>query len=67
MCCLFDGWFALLFFFFLVMGFGLWFSQGAMIAWAGMEMFRCGVVCPLAESTVSQRFRTDEPEVVWRD
>ena len=41
-------------------------DNGAMIAWAGLEMFRHGVVCPLSESTVTQRYRTDEPVVVWR-
>lgn len=42
-------------------------DNGAMIAWAGLEMFRCGCVCPLSESTVTQRYRTDEPHVVWRE
>jgi N6-L-threonylcarbamoyladenine synthase len=42
-------------------------DNGAMIAWAGLEMFRAGVTTPFEETTVSQRFRTDEQECVWRD
>ncbi len=41
-------------------------DNGAMIAWAGLEMFRAGVTTPLEECTVTQRYRTDEPEAVWR-
>lgn len=42
-------------------------DNGAMIAWTGLLMFRKGHTTPLAESTVTQRFRTDEVEVDWRD
>jgi N6-L-threonylcarbamoyladenine synthase len=42
-------------------------DNGAMIAWAGLCMFKCGVVCPLDQSTVTQRYRTDEPHVIWRE
>jgi len=42
-------------------------DNGAMIAWAGLEMLRAGVTTPLEETTVTQRFRTDETECVWRD
>lgn len=41
-------------------------DNGAMIAQAGYLMFRAGIVTPLLESTCSQRFRTDEVEVTWR-
>nr|CAG4644789.1 EOG090X067V [Leptodora kindtii] len=42
-------------------------DNGAMIAQAGWEMFRAGVVTPWEETTCTQRYRTDEVEVVWRD
>lgn len=42
-------------------------DNGAMIAWPGMLAFKCGVVTPLSETTVTQRFRTDEQPIVWRD
>lgn len=42
-------------------------DNGLMIAQAGMEMFRVGLQTPLSESTCSQRFRTDEVEVLWRE
>lgn len=43
-------------------------DNGAMIAWAGMEDFKQGsATIPLKESTVTQRFRTDEVLVTWRD
>lgn len=41
-------------------------DNGAMIAWAGLLLFRKGHVTPLAESTVTQRYRTDEVLVDWR-
>lgn len=41
-------------------------DNGAMIAHAGWEMFRTGHVTPLMETTCTQRFRTDEVEVTWR-
>ena len=41
-------------------------DNGAMIAQAGYLMFKAGITTPLHESTVSQRFRTDEVPVIWR-
>lgn len=41
-------------------------DNGAMIAWAGMEMWRSGQTTDLKDSTITQRFRTDEVEAVWR-
>ena len=42
-------------------------DNGAMIAWAGMCQWRRGTRTDLADSTITQRFRTDEVEVTWRD
>uniref|UniRef100_A0A8C4RLY7 N(6)-L-threonylcarbamoyladenine synthase n=2 Tax=Erpetoichthys calabaricus TaxID=27687 RepID=A0A8C4RLY7_ERPCA len=42
-------------------------DNGAMIAQAGWEMFRSGQTTALEDSWVTQRFRTDEVEVTWRD
>ncbi|VDD81548.1 unnamed protein product [Mesocestoides corti] len=42
-------------------------DNGAMIAQAGYEMLRVGMTTPLAQSTVTQRFRTDEVEAKWRE
>lgn len=42
-------------------------DNGAMIAQAGWEMFRSGQTTPLEETFCTQRFRTDEVEVTWRD
>ncbi|XP_060080292.1 probable tRNA N6-adenosine threonylcarbamoyltransferase [Ylistrum balloti] len=41
-------------------------DNGAMIAQAGWEMFRAGIVTPLEDTFCTQRFRTDEVEVTWR-
>ncbi|KAF2361323.1 tRNA N6-adenosine threonylcarbamoyltransferase Kae1/OSGEP [Trinorchestia longiramus] len=41
-------------------------DNGAMIAQAGYLMFKSGVTTALADSTVSQRYRTDDVPVVWR-
>ena len=41
-------------------------DNGAMIAVAGLCAYRAGCVTPLAEATVTQRFRTDEVDVLWR-
>ncbi|XP_069091052.1 tRNA N6-adenosine threonylcarbamoyltransferase isoform X2 [Pleurodeles waltl] len=48
---------------------GLWFciDNGAMIAQAGWEMFRSGQVTSLDQSWITQRYRTDEVEVIWRN
>ncbi|NWH80704.1 OSGEP threonylcarbamoyltransferase, partial [Piaya cayana] len=42
-------------------------DNGAMIAQAGWEMLRVGQVTALGDSGVTQRYRTDEVEVTWRD
>eukprot|EP00038_Savillea_parva_P013657 m.211970 g.211970 ORF g.211970 m.211970 type:complete len:336 (+) comp25806_c0_seq1:223-1230(+) len=42
-------------------------DNGAMIAQAGWEMFRAGSTIPIEESTVTQRYRTDDVLVTWRD
>ncbi|MEE6508460.1 hypothetical protein FKM82_021243 [Ascaphus truei] len=42
-------------------------DNGAMIAQAGWEMFRSGQVTSLQDSWITQRYRTDEVEVTWRD
>src|SRR5438445_638076 len=46
--------------------FGETLDIGAMIAWTGLEMYRGGVRMSLSETTVDQRFRTDEVRVTWR-
>ncbi|CAL8101973.1 unnamed protein product [Calicophoron daubneyi] len=40
-------------------------DNGAMIAHTGCLMFSCGLTTPIEESTVTQRFRTDEVEIMW--
>ncbi|XP_015273525.1 PREDICTED: probable tRNA N6-adenosine threonylcarbamoyltransferase [Gekko japonicus] len=42
-------------------------DNGAMIAQAGWEMFQSGQITPLEDSWITQRYRTDEVEVAWRD
>lgn len=42
-------------------------DNGAMIAAAGLAAFRTGQITPLEETTITQRFRTDEVLVTWRD
>ncbi|XP_077993523.1 putative tRNA N6-adenosine threonylcarbamoyltransferase [Glandiceps talaboti] len=42
-------------------------DNGAMIAQAGWEMFQSGQITPLKETWCTQRYRTDEVEVTWRD
>ncbi|EDX10707.1 probable tRNA N6-adenosine threonylcarbamoyltransferase [Drosophila simulans] len=42
-------------------------DNGLMIAHAGAEMFRSGTRMPFEEAFVTQRFRTDEVLVSWRD
>nr|CAD7600531.1 unnamed protein product [Timema genevievae] len=41
-------------------------DNGAMIAQAGYEMFNSGVVTKWDDTTITQRYRTDEVEVTWR-
>jgi len=42
-------------------------DNGIMIAHAGLLAFETGVRTPLEESTCTQRYRTDEVFVAWRD
>lgn len=41
-------------------------DNGIMIAQAGLLGFRMGQTTPLAKSTCTQRFRTDQVDVIWR-
>lgn len=41
-------------------------DNGAMIAWLGILMHRSGISNKIEETTVVQRYRTDEVEVGWR-
>lgn len=43
-------------------------DNGAMIAWAGYLQFvaQGKKGCPMEETTVTQRFRTDQVEAIWR-
>ncbi|KAG5186234.1 putative O-sialoglycoprotein endopeptidase [Tribonema minus] len=41
-------------------------DNGAMIAQAGLFEFQQGMSTPIADTTCTQRFRTDAVEVVWR-
>lgn len=42
-------------------------DNGLMIAHAGSEMFAAGTRMAWSEATITQRYRTDEVEVTWRD
>ncbi|EDQ91776.1 uncharacterized protein MONBRDRAFT_17603 [Monosiga brevicollis MX1] len=42
-------------------------DNGAMIAQAGWEMARCGLFTDLPDTWVTQRYRTDDVHVAWRD
>eukprot|EP00892_Ulva_mutabilis_P012334 jgi/Ulvmu1/9473/UM052_0042.1 len=42
-------------------------DNGAMIAWPGMLALRSGATTALADTRVTQRFRTDDVYVTWRD
>ncbi|XP_066939091.1 tRNA N6-adenosine threonylcarbamoyltransferase [Macrobrachium rosenbergii] len=42
-------------------------DNGAMIAQAGYLMFKSGIRTPLADTWVTQRYRTDDVPVTWRD
>eukprot|EP00026_Physarum_polycephalum_P012008 Phypoly_transcript_12271.p1 GENE.Phypoly_transcript_12271~~Phypoly_transcript_12271.p1 ORF type:complete len:336 (+),score=40.99 Phypoly_transcript_12271:45-1052(+) len=42
-------------------------DNGAMIAWTGLLMHKHGHVTPLEDTFCTQRYRTDEVEVTWRD
>lgn len=41
-------------------------DNGVMIAHAGAEMFRCGMKMEWEDCFVTQRYRTDEVETIWR-
>lgn len=41
-------------------------DNGAMIAQAGVLQYRYGKATPLGETTCTQRFRTDEVDIIWR-
>lgn len=42
-------------------------DNGAMIAWLGNLMYSSGVRMSMDDTTVEQRFRTDEVDVTWRN
>ncbi|CAK5109427.1 unnamed protein product [Meloidogyne enterolobii] len=42
-------------------------DNGAMIAQAGWEMYNCGMNAPIKECTYTQRYRTDQVNVLWRE
>lgn len=42
-------------------------DNGIMIAHAGLLAYKTGFTTPLKESTVTQRFRTDQVKIAWRD
>nr|CAD2151610.1 unnamed protein product [Meloidogyne enterolobii] len=42
-------------------------DNGAMIAQAGWEMYNCGMNAPIKECTYTQRYRTDQVRVLWRE
>lgn len=41
-------------------------DNGAMIAYTGLLMHIHGITTPLSDSWVTQRYRTDEVDVIWR-
>lgn len=42
-------------------------DNGAMIAQAGYEMFKAGMFTKWKETTITQRYRTDQVEIKWRE
>lgn len=42
-------------------------DNGAMIAWLGSLMYQSGTRMSIGETVASQKFRTDEVNVTWRD
>ena len=42
-------------------------DNGAMIAQAGGCAYLQGTITPLSEATCTQRFRTDESVILWRE
>ncbi len=41
-------------------------DNGAMIAQAGWEMFCAGIQTDITQSAITQRYRTDAVQVLWR-
>jgi len=41
-------------------------DNGIMIAQAGWHMFNCGMTIPLEQTSITQRYRTDDVNVKWR-
>ena len=42
-------------------------DNGAMIAWPGLLALQQGETTPFEETTCTQRYRTDDVLVTWRD
>lgn len=42
-------------------------DNGAMIAWPGLLALKQGLVTPVTAATCTQRYRTDEPFIAWRE
>ena len=42
-------------------------DNGAMIAWPGLIALKSGGVTDLKDTTITQRYRTDDVYVTWRD
>jgi N6-L-threonylcarbamoyladenine synthase len=42
-------------------------DNGAMIAWPGLIAFKAGTTTPMKDATCTQRFRTDDVLVTWRE
>ena len=42
-------------------------DNGAMIAWPGLLALQQGLVTPVTEAGCTQRYRTDEPHIAWRE
>lgn len=42
-------------------------DNGAMIAWPGLLALQQGIVTPIGEASCTQRYRTDEPFIAWRE
>ena len=42
-------------------------DNGAMIAWLGNLMYLSGTRMEISDTTIEQRFRTDEVKVTWRN
>lgn len=42
-------------------------DNGAMIAYAGLLLYKSGNITEIKDSIFTQRFRTDEVYVTWRD